>query len=63
MKRYNLFLPDEMIAALKNLARLKGTTSSEIIRFSVAQHLKQHPLPSSAPTPDGQHSVNGTDLG
>lgn len=40
MTRYNFFLNDEALARLKALAVVEGVTVSEVIRYSVDEHLK-----------------------
>lgn len=38
-ERYNVFLPPKHIAAMKKLAKLDGTTVSEIIREAIRRDL------------------------
>lgn len=42
MKRYNFFLPDDIIAALRKESERTGATMSELIRRILTEGLKKH---------------------
>lgn len=42
MKRYNYFLPDDMVAALKKLSEKTGASVSWHLRKAIAEYLKRH---------------------
>ena len=42
MKRYNFFLPEELIEALKVIAQQKDLTHSALIRRILMAYVKQH---------------------
>lgn len=42
MKRYNFFLPDDLVVALKQLAKEKDTTYSDLIRKILLGYMKSN---------------------
>jgi hypothetical protein len=42
MKRYNFFLPEQIVDALRKEAQRTGLTMSELIRRILADELKKH---------------------
>lgn len=42
MKRTNFYFPDELLARIKAYAEANGTTSSEVIRTAVEEHLSMY---------------------
>lgn len=39
MKRWNLFLPDELMAAIKALAEKKGVAAADVVRTACEKYL------------------------
>lgn len=39
MKRWNLFLPDELIDQLKNLAEKRGVSAADVVRTACEKYL------------------------
>lgn len=42
MKRYNFFLPEQIVDALRAKAESTGLTMSELIRQALTEYIKKH---------------------